>query len=59
MHKPVDRVASEPPEQDHFAKLECLETLAPKGSLSVSKLVSAFEDFSGSGVSGTWRGFEV
>ncbi|CAE7888656.1 CPK10 [Symbiodinium sp. KB8] len=30
--------------KDHFAKLECLETLAPKGSLSVSKLVSAFEE---------------
>ena len=24
--------------------LECLETLAPKGALSISKLVAAFED---------------
>ena len=47
MNKLVDRTASEPLEQDHFAKLECLETLAPKGSLSVSKLVSAFEDVLG------------
>eukprot|EP00435_Cladocopium_sp_Y103_P003128 s617_g1.t1 len=30
--------------QDYFMALECLETLAPKGALSVSKLVAAFEE---------------
>lgn len=30
--------------KDYFMALECLETLAPKGALSVSKLVAAFEE---------------
>ncbi|CAL1169936.1 unnamed protein product [Cladocopium goreaui] len=30
--------------KDYFMALECLETLAPKGALSISKLVAAFEE---------------
>eukprot|EP00438_Fugacium_kawagutii_P019595 Skav228919 [mRNA] locus=scaffold2504:128400:134294:+ [translate_table: standard] len=31
--------------KDYFMALECLETLAPKGALSISKLVAAFEEY--------------